>query len=109
MAILLFLVGLEIKREFMEGELSRLSQVALPGIAAIGGMIVPALIYVAVNLGSPENLSGWAIPAATDIAFALAVLSLLGNRVPSSLKILLLAIAGNSISWARRKPPPAML
>jgi Na+:H+ antiporter, NhaA family len=88
-----FLIGLEIKREFMEGELSSLGQVALPGIAAIGGMAVPALIYAAVNLGSPENLNGWAIPAATDIAFALAVLSLMGNRVPPSLKILLLAIA----------------
>ncbi len=93
MAIFFFLIGLEIKREFMEGELSSLGQVALPGIAAIGGMVVPALIYAAVNLGSPENLNGWAIPAATDIAFALAVLSLMGNRVPSSLKILLLAIA----------------
>ncbi|MCA8929805.1 MAG: Na+/H+ antiporter NhaA [Alphaproteobacteria bacterium] len=93
MAIFFFLVGLEIKREFLEGELSSMRQVALPGIAAIGGMIVPALIYTAVNFGSPANLNGWAIPAATDIAFALAVLSLLGKGVPSSLKILLLAIA----------------
>tara|TARA_R110002096_G_scaffold163389_3_gene330948 strand:+ start:676 stop:1962 length:1287 start_codon:yes stop_codon:yes gene_type:complete len=93
MAVFFFLVGLEIKREFLEGELSSLGQVALPGIAAIGGMVVPALIYAAVNFDSPMNLNGWAIPAATDIAFALAALSLLGRRAPSSLKILLLAIA----------------
>lgn len=93
MAIFFFLVGLEIKREFRAGELSKPSQVALPGIAAIGGMIVPALIYAAINYDSGPNLNGWAIPAATDIAFALAVLSLVGKRAPSSLKILLLAIA----------------
>lgn len=93
MAIFFFLVGLEIKREFCSGELSKPSQIALPGIAAIGGMAVPALIYVAINFGSPLNLNGWAIPAATDIAFALAVLSLVGKRAPASLKILLLAIA----------------
>ena len=93
MAIFFFLVGLEIKREFMTGELSKPSQIALPGIAAIGGMAVPALVYVAINYDSPVNMNGWAIPAATDIAFALAVLSLAGNRVPASLKVLLLAIA----------------
>ena len=93
MAIFFFLVGLEIKREFKIGELSSLSQIALPGIGAIGGMVVPALVYVAFNAATPENLNGWAIPAATDIAFALAVLSLLGNRAPASLKVLLLAIA----------------
>lgn len=92
-SIFFFLVGLEIKREFRTGELSRPSQIALPGIAAIGGIIMPALIYAAINFRDPVNLNGWAIPAATDIAFALAVLSLAGNRVPSSLKLLLLAIA----------------
>jgi NhaA family Na+:H+ antiporter len=93
MAIFFFLVGLEIKREFMVGEFASLRRVALPGIAAVGGMVVPALIYVAINAGDGQALGGWAIPAATDIAFALAVLSLLGNRVPAALKVLLLAIA----------------
>jgi len=93
MAIFFFLVGLEIKRELMEGELSSISQAALPAVAAIGGMAAPALIYVIINYGQPENLNGWAIPAATDIAFALGVMALLGSKVPLSLKILLTAIA----------------
>ncbi len=93
MAVFFFLVGLEIKREFLGGELASRDRIILPSLAAIGGMAVPAAIFWFLNSDIPENLSGWAIPAATDIAFALGVLSLLGNRVPPSLKILLLAIA----------------
>lgn len=93
MAVFFLLVGLEIKREVLEGELSSLDKALLPIVAAIGGMLGPALVYVGFNYSSPETLNGWAIPAATDIAFALGILALLGTRVPVALKILLLAIA----------------
>ena len=93
MAVFFLLVGLEIKREFVEGELSRPAQAALPILGAVGGMLVPALIYVAFNYQDPYTIKGWAIPSATDIAFSIGVLSLLGSRVPLSLKVFLVALA----------------
>ncbi|MBT8108238.1 MAG: Na+/H+ antiporter NhaA [Gammaproteobacteria bacterium] len=93
MAIFFFLVGLELKREFLEGELSRPADVMLPAIGAVGGMVVPVAIYYALNQGDVAAMRGWAIPAATDIAFALGILTLLGSRVPVSLKVFLVSLA----------------
>ncbi len=93
MAVFFFLIGLEVKREVLTGQLSSWRQSSLPLFAALGGMVMPALVFAAINWNSPENLAGWAIPAATDIAFALGILALLGSRVPVALKALLLAIA----------------
>ena len=93
MAGFFFLVGLELKRELLIGELSDKSKIILPALGAIGGMVIPALIYIIINKDDPTALKGWAIPAATDIAFALGILSLLGSRVPISLKILLTSLA----------------
>ena len=93
MAIFFFLIGLELKREILDGKLKNPRDIVLPGVAALGGMAVPALIYVAINWQSTETLPGWAIPAATDIAFALGILALVGARVPASLKVFLLTLA----------------
>ena len=93
MAIFFFFVTLEIKREFLQGELSSLKQAMLPIIGAVGGMLIPALIYIIINIDTPTTLNGWAIPSATDIAFSIGILSLLGSRVPISLKVFLTALA----------------
>ena len=93
MAIFFFVIGLELKREILEGELSSFDRMVLPGIAAVGGMAAPALVYILININNPENMSGWAIPTATDIAFSLAVLLIIGKSVPLSLKVFLLSLA----------------
>jgi NhaA family Na+:H+ antiporter len=93
MAIFFFLIGLELKREILEGKLKNPRDVILPGMAAVGGMIVPALVFIIFNWGNTATINGWAIPAATDIAFALGVLALIGTRAPASLKVFLLTLA----------------
>jgi NhaA family Na+:H+ antiporter len=93
MAVFFFLVGLEVKREILEGELSRPSNVLLPALAAVGGIVAPVGLYVLFNYGDPVGMNGWAIPAATDIAFALGILMILGKRVPLSLKVFLVSLA----------------
>lgn len=93
MALFFFLVGLELKREFLEGDLSKPGQVTLPAIGAVGGMVMPALIYTVFNYDNPNALSGWAIPTATDIAFALGILAIIGTKVPLQLKVFLTSLA----------------
>lgn len=93
MALFFFLVGLELKREFLEGDLSKPGQVTLPAIGAVGGMLIPALIYVGFNYDNPSAISGWAIPTATDIAFALGILAIIGSKVPLQLKVFLTSLA----------------
>tara|TARA_Y100000022_G_C13247999_1_gene375787 strand:- start:1021 stop:2205 length:1185 start_codon:yes stop_codon:yes gene_type:complete len=93
MAIFFFVIGLELKREILEGELSSFDRMVLPAIAAIGGMAAPAIVYALININNPENMSGWAIPTATDIAFSLAVLLIIGKSIPISLKVFLLSLA----------------
>ena len=93
MVFFFFLIGLEIKREVLEGQLSSVTQIALPAFGAAGGMAAPALIYLFFNLGDPVAVRGWAVPVATDIVLALALLALLGERVPVSLKVFLTALA----------------
>jgi NhaA family Na+:H+ antiporter len=93
MAVFFFLIGLELKREILEGKLKHMRDVVLPGMAAVGGMALPAVIFAGFNWSDPQTIGGWAIPAATDIAFALGVLALLGNRVPAALKVFLLTLA----------------
>ena len=93
MALFFFLVGLELKREFLEGDLSKPGQITLPAIGALGGMLIPALCYVAFNYNDPEAINGWAIPTATDIAFALGILSVIGSKVPLQLKVFLTSLA----------------
>jgi len=104
MAVFFLIVGLEIKREILDGELSSLERASLPAIAAIGGMIVPAVLYLVFTWSDPTATKGWAIPAATDIAFALAVLALVGRRAPASLRIFLLALA----SWMISEPSSSL-
>jgi len=93
MALFFFLVGLELKREFIEGDLSKPGQVTLPAIGAVGGMLIPAAIYVAFNYNNPNAINGWAIPTATDIAFALGILAIIGSKVPLQLKVFLTSLA----------------
>jgi NhaA family Na+:H+ antiporter len=93
MAVFFFLIGLELKREMLEGKLKNPADVILPGMAAVGGMVVPALVFAWFNWGNPATIGGWAIPAATDIAFALGILALVGDRAPTSLKVFLLTLA----------------